>query len=55
MPGRRTTSTRNYAATALASSHGVGAVGDYLAVAAAITLVALILSPETRDIELTGI
>ena len=44
-----------FIATALASSHGVGAVGVYLAVAAAITLVALILAPETRDIELTEI
>ncbi len=44
-----------FIATALAASHGVGAVGIYLAVAAAITLVALILAPETRDVELTKV
>ncbi|NNG97243.1 MFS transporter [Gordonia araii] len=42
-----------FIATALAASHGVGAVGIYLAIAGAITLVALILAPETRDVELT--
>ncbi len=44
-----------FIATALAANRGVGAVGVYLAVAAAITLVALIVAPETRDVELTRV
>lgn len=42
-----------FIATALAARHGVGAVGIYLAVAAGVTLLALIAAPETRDVELT--
>nr|WP_181874329.1 MFS transporter [Marinitenerispora sediminis] len=38
-----------YIATWLASSFGLGWVGGYLALAAAITLGALLISPETRD------
>ncbi|WP_161927524.1 MFS transporter [Gordonia crocea] len=44
-----------FIATALADRYGVGAVGHYLAVAAGITLIALILAPETRDVELTKV
>jgi metabolite-proton symporter len=41
-----------YAATWLASRHGLGAVGWYLSAAAAVTLAGVILSRETRGVEL---
>jgi MFS family permease len=40
-----------YIATSLASRHGLSAVGYYLSAAAALTLFALWLSRETRDVE----
>ncbi len=41
-----------YIATALASRYGLQAVGYYLSLSAAVTLVGLVLSSETRDTEL---
>ena len=38
-----------YIATWLASEHGLGAVGIYLAIAAALSSWALLRTPETRD------
>jgi metabolite-proton symporter len=43
-----------YIATWLATHHGLSAVGYYLSGAALLTLIALWLSRETRDAELTG-
>jgi len=40
-----------YAATWLATHHGLHAVGHYLAIVAAVTLAAILLSHETRDTE----
>jgi MFS family permease len=42
-----------YIATALAGRYGLWAVGVYLSGAAVLTLVALILTRETRDVDLT--
>lgn len=42
-----------YIATWLATNHGLSAVGSYLSAAALLTLIALWISRETRDTDLT--
>jgi len=44
-----------YIAVYLNANHGVGAVGLYLAFGAVLTLVALWLSPETRDVDMENV
>ncbi|MFT3901468.1 MAG: MFS transporter [Gordonia sp. (in: high G+C Gram-positive bacteria)] len=44
-----------FIATALVARHGVAAVGLYLAGVGVITLIALVVAPETRDVELTDV
>ncbi len=43
-----------YLATSLATQHGLPAVGYYIAASAVLTLVALVLSRETRDAKFSG-